>query len=125
MRNSVADYCGTIGMEEKILLPAARAARGGEALPLDSALHLDHGALAALWVMTPTEPSSGHSHNVIEEGPSGVYSQCEEMTDSDSAQILRRLQNFLPVATAKYSDNTTEIQSARSALQRAGHDLKF
>jgi hypothetical protein len=120
-----------IGMEEKILLPAARAARGGEALPLASRLHLDHGALAALLVMTPTDSiikairTILETHNVIEEGPSGVYSQCEEMTDVDSAQVLRRLQNFPPVATAKYSDNTTAIQSARSALQRAGHDLKF
>lgn len=120
-----------IGMEEKILLPAAQAARGGEALPLYSRLHLDHGALAALLVLTPTDSIIKairkilETHNVIEEGPSGVYSQCEELTDIDSAQILRRLQSFPPVAMAKYSDNTTAIQSARAALQRAGHDLKF
>src|SRR5690242_10613908 len=43
-----------IGMEEKILLPAARAARSGEPLPQAAQLHLDHGALAALLVPTPT-----------------------------------------------------------------------
>jgi hypothetical protein len=42
-------------MEEKILLPAAQAARGGKALPLASKLHLDHGALTALPVLTPTD----------------------------------------------------------------------
>ena len=35
-----------IGMEEKILLPAAQAARGGTPLPLAPKLRLDHGALA-------------------------------------------------------------------------------
>lgn len=43
-----------IGMEEKVLLPAARVAQAGEALPLAARLRLDHGALAALLVMTPT-----------------------------------------------------------------------
>ena len=43
-----------IGLEEKILLPAARAARGGEPLPVASKLRLDHGALTALLVPTPT-----------------------------------------------------------------------
>jgi hypothetical protein len=37
-----------IGMEEKILLPAAQRARGGEPLPIAAKLRLDHGALAAL-----------------------------------------------------------------------------
>src|SRR5688572_26416660 len=41
-----------IGMEEKILLPAAQAARSGDPLPLASRLRLDHGALAGLLVLT-------------------------------------------------------------------------
>src|SRR5438094_3944728 len=44
-----------ISIEEKILLPAARAARGGKPLPMVSKLRLDHGALAALLVPTPTD----------------------------------------------------------------------
>jgi hypothetical protein len=40
-------------MEEKILLPAAQRARGGEPLPVAARLRLDHGALAALLVPTP------------------------------------------------------------------------
>ena len=46
-----------IGMEEKILLPAAQRLRGGEPLPLAAKLRLDHGALAALLMPTPTAPS--------------------------------------------------------------------
>jgi hypothetical protein len=53
-----------IGMEEKILLPAAQSARGGKALPLAAKLRLDHGALAALLVLTPTKlHHRGDSHN--------------------------------------------------------------
>jgi hypothetical protein len=43
-----------IAMEEKILLPAAQRARGGTPLPMAAKLRLDHGALAALLVPTPT-----------------------------------------------------------------------
>src|SRR5215831_15391307 len=43
-----------IGMEEKILLPATQRARGGEPLHAAARLRLDHGALAALFVPSPT-----------------------------------------------------------------------
>ena len=42
-----------IGMEERILIPAARRARGGQALPIARLLRLDHGAIAALLVPPP------------------------------------------------------------------------
>lgn len=120
-----------IGMEEKILLPAAQTARGGEPLPVASKLRLDHGALSGLLVLTPTQAivaairSILQSHNPLEEGPDGVYSQCERLDGFDSDQILVRLQNYPPVAMAAYTDNTTAIQSARNAIKRAGHDLQF
>ncbi|HJS67185.1 MAG TPA: hemerythrin domain-containing protein, partial [Nitrospiraceae bacterium] len=43
-----------IGMEEKILLPAAQRLRGGEPLPIASKLRLDHGAIASLLMPPPT-----------------------------------------------------------------------
>src|SRR5262245_6418704 len=43
-----------IGMEEKILLPAARRAGGAQSISAAERLHLDHGALAALLVLSPT-----------------------------------------------------------------------
>src|SRR5678810_41241 len=43
-----------IGMEEKILLPAAQRQRGGEPLPIASKLRLDHGAIASLLMPPPT-----------------------------------------------------------------------
>ncbi len=43
-----------IGMEEKILLPAAQRLRGGEPLPIAVKLRLDHGALATLLMPNST-----------------------------------------------------------------------
>jgi hypothetical protein len=118
-----------IGIEEKILLPAARSANGGE--PLDSAakLRLDHGALAALLVPTPTDAivkairTVLDRHNPIEEGAGGVYEQCEQLLDLDADQILVRLQNAPPVAAASHVDNFTALESARNALRRAGYNI--
>jgi len=120
-----------IGMEEKVLLPAAQAARGGDPLPVASKLRLDHGALAALLVLTPTVAivaairSILISHHPIEEGSDGIYAQCEHLDGFDNIQILARLKSYPPVATASYVDNPTAIQSARNAIKRAGHDLQF
>jgi hypothetical protein len=114
-----------IGMEEKILLPAARAARGGK--PQAERLHLDHGALAALLVPTPTTAiveairTILRGHNSIEEGAGGVYEQCEQLPGIDGDAILARLQSSPPVATVPHVDNTTAMASLRSALRRAGY----
>jgi hypothetical protein len=84
-----------IGIEEKILLPAGQAARGGMPLPIASKLRLDHGALAALLVPTPTMSivatirSVLNGHNPLEEGPGGVYEQCEELAASEAVRFLR------------------------------------
>ena len=62
-------------MEEKILLPAAQRATGGEPLPAAARLRLDHGALAALLVPTPTPAILATMrgilarYNALEEGP--------------------------------------------------------
>ena len=120
-----------IAMEEKILLPAAKVARGGEALPQAARLRLDHGALAALLVMTPTPSIVAamrkilKAHNPLEEGADGVYSQCEQLPDFDSASIMSRLEKSPPVPMAPYSDNTIAKESARAALQRAGYSFEF
>src|SRR5215813_3094076 len=68
-----------ISMEEKVLLPAAQRLRGGEPLAMAATLRLDHSALAALLVPTPTLPILAAlrailgPHNAREDGPGGVY----------------------------------------------------
>ena len=67
-----------IGMEEKILIPAAQRLRGGEPLGIASKLRLDHGALGTLLIPTPTAAVIASirgilkEHNILEEDPGGV-----------------------------------------------------
>jgi hypothetical protein len=116
-------------MEEKILFPAARSANGGEPLPSDAKLHLDHGALAALLVPTLTDSvivairTVLHRHNPLEEGPGGAYEEWERLLGPDADQVLVRLQNAPPVAAARHLDNPTAVESARNALRKARYNI--
>ena len=118
-----------IGMEEKILLPAARSANGGKPLASVDKLHLDHGALAALLVPTPTSAIIAaiktilDGHNPLEEGPGGVYEECERLLGTGADEIVLRLQSAPRVAMAPHVDNFTALESARNALRRAGYDV--
>jgi hypothetical protein len=120
-----------IGMEEKILLPAAQAARAGEPLPQAAKLRLDHGALAALLVLTPTDSIVAAirfilaAHNPLEEDPGGVYQECQQLAGAEADNILGRLQNAPEVKMAAYVDSPIAVDSARLALRRAGYDLNF
>jgi hypothetical protein len=119
-----------IGMEEKILLPAAQKLRGGEALAVAPKLRLDHGALVALLVPSPTAPVVAairailKAHNPIEEGAGGVYDQCEKLAGAEADQILRQLQNFSEVRVLPHVDNPFVMDATRRALARAGYNLE-
>jgi hypothetical protein len=119
-----------IGMEEKILFPAIRNATDGGSLPGLEQLHLDHGALAALLVPTPTASILGAirtilgRHNTIEEGPEGIYRRFEQLPGIDADGILARLQAATPVAMNPHMDNATAIESMRAAVQRAGYSFE-
>ena len=120
-----------IGIEEKILLPAARAARGGEPLPIASKLRLDHGVLTALLVPTPTPTIISairailDGHNALEEGPGGVYEQCEQLVAAEADQVLKQLKSAPAVKVLPHVDNPFVMEAARRALQRAGYDLSL
>jgi hypothetical protein len=120
-----------IGMEEKILLPAARRLRGGEPLPIAAKLKLDHGALTALLVPSPT-PSVVAAirailklHNPLEEDPGGMYETCEELAGAEADQIGRQLQEARDVRVLPHVDNDFVMEAARRALARAGHDFEI
>jgi hypothetical protein len=118
-----------IGMEEKILFPEIRKATDGSSLPGVEQLHLDHGALAALLVPTPTKSILDairtilRRHNIVEEGPEGIYGQCERLPGIDADRILVRLQAAPPVALNPHVDNATAVESMRAAVLRAGYSL--
>jgi hypothetical protein len=118
-----------IGMEEKILFPAARRIRGGEPLPVAAKLRLDHGALTALLVPSPTPQVIAALrailtlHNPIEEDPGGVYETCEELVGAEVDEILRQLQEAPEVRVLPHVDNPFVMEATRRALARAGYDL--
>ncbi|HEY6198365.1 MAG TPA: hemerythrin domain-containing protein [Candidatus Binatia bacterium] len=118
-----------IGMEEKILLPAAKKGTGAP-LPLAARLRLDHGALAALLVPPPTTAiveairAILERHNLIEEGEGGIYDQAERAAGADAGELLSRLKNFPDIKVLPHVDNAFVMEAARRAVARAGYDLE-
>jgi hypothetical protein len=118
-----------ISMEEKILLPAAQRWHGGTPLPLAAKLRLDHGALAALLVPTPTPAIIAAlrtilaAHNTLEEDPGGLYDTCEQLAGAEAEGLLAQLHAAPTVPVAPYSDGPHVMQVVRRALTRAGYDL--
>ena len=118
-----------IGMEEKILLPAVYRAQGGEPLLAAMRLRLDHGAIAALLVPSPTRAIAAAlrailgSHDALEEGPDGVYAACDRLLAGDDGTILAALCAAPDVPVAAHVDGPAIMAATRRALARAGYDL--
>jgi hypothetical protein len=119
-----------IAMEEKVLLLEAQRLRGGEALSIAPKLRLDHGALTALLVPSPTASIVAairavlKFHNPIEEDPGGVYDQCETLVGAEAEPILNELKNYREVKVLPHVDSPFVMEAARRAIARAGYDLK-
>jgi hypothetical protein len=114
-------------MEEKILLPAAQRLRGGEPLLIASRLRLDHGALATLLIPTPTDAVIAtirgilKEHNILEEGPGGLYEICDKLAGAEAAELLAKLKDAPEVAVLPHSDTPTVINTLHRVLERAGY----
>ena len=119
-----------IAMEEKVLLPAAQQARDGESLPIAAKLRIQHGALAALLVPSPTCAIGAalrailKVHNPLEEGSGGVYEVCERLADSEAGTMLAKLQSYAEIKLAAHNDGPLVMESTRRALTRAGYNLE-
>ena len=115
-----------IGMEEKVLLPAVRRARGGTPLPLARQLRLDHGAIAAMLVPAPTPAGIERLqallalHDSLEEGPAGVYADCDELLAGESTTLIVQLQDFPQVRTAPHNDGPAVERHIVETLALAG-----
>jgi hemerythrin superfamily protein len=118
-----------IGMEEKILLPAAHRVRDGEPLPVAAQLRLDHAAIAALLVPTPTPTIVAAlrailaRHNGLEEGAEGVYTRCERLAGNDAEALLDELRATPEEPVAPHDDGPRIMSATRRALSRAGYEL--
>ncbi|MBH0183870.1 MAG: hemerythrin domain-containing protein [Nitrospira sp.] len=119
-----------IGIEEKILLPAVQRLRGGTPLPVAAQLRLDHGALAALLMPTPTISIMAmiqtilEGHNMIEEGPDGLYEMCDLSPPAERERLLTVLRAVPPVGVMPYSDTPAVMGVIQRAVVRAGYEFK-
>jgi hypothetical protein len=113
-----------IGMEEKVLFPAARFARHA---PLDLAarLRVDHGAIAALLVPTPTPSLVAEivsvlgPHNRREEEPGGAYEACDEMSLAEAERLVQQLRAFPEVPLKPYNDGPAVHAHIQQALEQS------
>lgn len=116
-----------IGMEEKILLPTVQWLRGGEPLALAARLRLDHGAIAALLMPTPTDGLMTtlqkilEKHNILEEGLDGLYETCDALAGAESEQLLARLRAAPAISVLPHVDTPAVLSAVRRALERAGY----
>jgi hypothetical protein len=117
-----------IGIEEKILLPAAQRAHGGVPLPLARQLRLDHGAIAAMLVPTPSARGVRRlralleAHDALEEGPQGVYSECDALLGVEAAAVLKQAMSYPPVRTAPHNDGPFVEKHIADTLKLAGRE---
>jgi hypothetical protein len=115
-----------VGMEEMILIPAARAARGGQPPELFQRVRLDHGALTALLIPTPTPAVLAAlrailgPHNALEERDGGLYEDCASAA-GDEAGLLARLKGLRDIPPAAHADGPHVTASVRRALDAAGY----
>ena len=99
-----------IAIEEKVLLAEAKRLRGGAPLPAAAQLRLDHAAIAAMLAARPADWILGELrallgvHNVVEEGPDGMYAACEGLFAERTAELHARALAVPPVRLAPCID---------------------
>ena len=119
-----------IGIEEKILLPAAQRAQGDVPLAVAAKLRLDHGAIAALLVPTPTPAivaTLRHilaGHDGLEEGPSGLYATCDRLLAPRVPAIVAEMAAYPEVPVSPHNDEPRVMPAVERALDRAGYRLR-
>lgn len=120
-----------IGIEEKILWPAAQRGRGGEPLSLAERFKLDHGALAALMMLPPSAATVRavrailDVHNPLEEAPRGAYEQCESAAGRELDELLDRCRRAAEVSVSPWVASPKVLAAAKRALTRAGYDASM
>ena len=114
-----------IGIEEKILLPEARARRGGEPLPLAARLRVEHAAIASLLVPTPDHALAVELralldvHNAREEGDGGLYALVDALAGDDAAALVTRARAAVEPPVARHFDGAGVLRTAAEALALA------
>lgn len=117
-----------VGMEELILIPAARRL-GGRAVALAERARLDHAALTSLLIPPPTPAILSalravlEPHNRMEEEDGGLYAQCESVLGAEAGAVLARLRAAPDIPPAAHAGGPRVSASIRRALAAAGYGL--
>ncbi|MDE2141805.1 MAG: hemerythrin domain-containing protein [Elusimicrobia bacterium] len=115
-----------VGMEEMILLPAVKKLTGSPAA-LAAKIRLDHGALTALLIPSPTPLIVAAivkilvPHNELEERDGGLYAECEKALGAEAPRVLADLRNARDIPPAAHVDGPHVLASVRRAIAAAGH----
>ena len=118
-----------IGIEEKILLPAAQRLCGGEPLEVAPKLRLDHGAIVSLLMPTPTAGiiKTLHTildqHNLLEEGCDGLYETCERLAGDECEALIARVLAAPELSVLPHSDTPAVMGAVQRAVSRAGYTM--
>lgn len=118
-----------IALEEKVVFPALRAARGGEHHPDWRRLRIDHGAITSLLVPPPTAAlvaelrSILEPHNALEEGPGALYAAADALDREAVEAIVRAMRAYPPVKVAPYRDGPRVLHRAEDALRASAMQL--
>jgi hypothetical protein len=115
-----------IAIEEKLLFPTARRARGGSPIERQRELRIEHAAIASLLVPTPDLALCKElvtlltSHEAKEEGAAGVYAACEQcLSEEESHALAVQAQAFPGVRVAPHFDGPQVPRTAARALVAA------
>lgn len=115
-----------IAIEEKVLFPAARRAQGGQPLSRAQELRVEHAALTSLLVPTPDVQLCAEiasllaAHDAKEEGPDGIYEECEALFSPEETKALAETaENYRAVRVAPHLDRPGSYRTAAAALEAA------
>lgn len=113
-----------IGMEEKILYLAGRLALREATPPIFGKLRVDHGALAALLVPTPTRAIASDLLSILvphgrrEEEEGGIYDICIDAVSPELAGVLlQETRAFREVPLKPYNDDPIVFEHIRVNLE--------
>jgi hypothetical protein len=120
-----------IGIEEKIILPAIARFQNGKQAEVAARLRLDHGALVALLVPSPTMQIVETIrlilgvHNPLEEKEDGLYQLIDKLAGSEGDDLLAKIRDYHEVPMNPYNDRPGVFDAARRAVERAGYKPTF
>ena len=106
----------------------AQRLREGEPLPFATRVKIEHRAIRALLVPTPTAERARTlarvlaAHEATETAPGGFYDLCDTLVSSDAAAVVARLRTIAVPALPAHDDGPGALETARRLLVQARLD---